>query len=149
MTASLGYAKRRGLGALSRSSPERAWGLLSPRQAVRCESVPLARGRGVAEAPWLPLVLAGLAIVGVLAGILLRVRALLFLGLSFLTLSLLTIIYHATVTPTKTGTKATTVFDYELPYSVLGKIIDKLRVHRAVEKDAEKALQKMKAAAEK
>jgi len=60
-----------------------------------------------------------------------------------------TIIYHATVTPTKTGTKATTTFDYELPYSVLGKIIDKLRVHKAMEKEAERALQKMKSVAEK
>ena len=60
-----------------------------------------------------------------------------------------TIIYHATLAPSKTGAKITTAFDYELPYSILGKIIDKLRVQRAMEKEAEKALQKMKVAAEK
>jgi hypothetical protein len=52
---------------------------------------------GVAEAPWLPLVLAGLSIIGMLAGILLRVRAFLFLGSSFLGLALFTIIWHAAV----------------------------------------------------
>jgi hypothetical protein len=52
---------------------------------------------GVASAPWLPLLLAGFAILGVLAGILLRVRAFLFLGTSFLGLALLTIIWHAAV----------------------------------------------------
>jgi hypothetical protein len=42
-------------------------------------------------------VLGGLAIIGILAGILLRVRAFLFLGTSFLLLSLFTIIWHAAV----------------------------------------------------
>ena len=60
-----------------------------------------------------------------------------------------TIIYHATLTSTKTGSSMHTSFDYELPYSVLGKIIDKLRVHKALEKGAETALQRMKAIAEK
>ncbi len=52
---------------------------------------------GVAEAPWLPFVLAGISILGILAGIMLRVRAFLFLGTSFLGLSLLTIIWYAAV----------------------------------------------------
>ena len=60
-----------------------------------------------------------------------------------------TIIYHATLIPTKTGSKLTTAFDYDLPYSILGKTIDKLRVHKAMEKEAQEALQKMKNAAEK
>ena len=59
-----------------------------------------------------------------------------------------TIIYHASVEPSKTGTRVTTAFDYELPYSILGKIIDKLRVHKAMEREADKALQKMKHVAE-
>ena len=59
-----------------------------------------------------------------------------------------TIIYHASVAPSKTGAKLTTAFDYELPYSILGKIIDKLRVHKTLEKEAERALQRMKNAAE-
>ncbi|MCE9605892.1 MAG: hypothetical protein K8U03_13430 [Planctomycetia bacterium] len=50
---------------------------------------------GVAEAPLLPLWLAGLAIVGIFAGIALRVRAFLFLGTAFLLLALMTIIWHA------------------------------------------------------
>ena len=60
----------------------------------------------------------------------------------------MTIIYNATLDPTKAGTKLTTSFDYELPYSILGKLIDKLRVHKSLEKETEKALQKMKAIAE-
>ncbi|MGQ0634716.1 MAG: hypothetical protein ACT4QC_08905 [Planctomycetaceae bacterium] len=52
---------------------------------------------GVAQAPWLPVVLAGWSIVGIFAGILLRVRAFLFLGTAFLTLAMLTIIWHAAV----------------------------------------------------
>ena len=50
---------------------------------------------GVAEAPWLPGVLAGLSILGALAGILLRVRAFLYLGTAFLVVALMTIIWHA------------------------------------------------------
>ena len=61
----------------------------------------------------------------------------------------LTIIYSLTLDPTKTGTKLTNTFDYELPYSVLGKLIDKIRVHKAMDKDAEKALQKIKDTVEK
>ncbi|MEX0611559.1 MAG: hypothetical protein WD229_05535, partial [Pirellulales bacterium] len=52
---------------------------------------------GVAEAPWLPAVLAGLSILGVLAGILLRVRAFLYLGTAFLVVALMTIIWHAAI----------------------------------------------------
>jgi hypothetical protein len=52
---------------------------------------------GVAQAPWLPVVLAGLSVAGVLAGMVLCVRSFLFLGTGFLLLSLVTIIYHASV----------------------------------------------------
>jgi hypothetical protein len=50
---------------------------------------------GVAEAPWLPGVLAGLSIIGALAGVVLRVRAFLYLGTAFLVVALMTIIWHA------------------------------------------------------
>ena len=50
---------------------------------------------GVADAPYLPLVLAALSIAGMLAGIALRIRAFLYLGLTFLLLALATIIWHA------------------------------------------------------
>jgi hypothetical protein len=52
---------------------------------------------GVAQAPWLPLVLGALSLVGIFAGILLRVRAFLFLGMSFLVLAITTVIWHAAV----------------------------------------------------
>ncbi len=52
---------------------------------------------GVGEGIWMPMLLAGLAIVGVFAGILLRVRAFLFLGIAFLLVALFTVIWHAAV----------------------------------------------------
>jgi hypothetical protein len=51
----------------------------------------------VGNSVWLPVVLAALAVAGVLAGILLRVRAFLFLGVSFLFLDVFTMIWHAAV----------------------------------------------------
>ena len=52
---------------------------------------------GVNQAPWLPAVLAVLSVIGILAGIALRVRAFLLLGTGFLVLALLSIIWHAAV----------------------------------------------------
>jgi len=52
---------------------------------------------GVANAPWLPGVLAGISIAGIFAGIILRVRAFLFLGVSFLFIAILTVIWYAAV----------------------------------------------------
>ncbi len=49
-----------------------------------------------------------------------------------------------TLSPTNTGTKTTFIMDYDLPYSFLGKIVDKLRVCKAIEKGTERALQKLK-----
>ncbi|MBN1514294.1 MAG: hypothetical protein JXB13_19920 [Phycisphaerae bacterium] len=50
---------------------------------------------GVARAPWLPLVLAGLSLAGIFVGFVSRIRSFLFLGTGFLCLSLLTMIWHA------------------------------------------------------
>lgn len=50
---------------------------------------------GVARAPWLPLVLAGLSVAGVFVGFAFRLRSFLMLGTGFLCLSLLTMIWHA------------------------------------------------------
>lgn len=50
---------------------------------------------GVAKAPWLPLVLAGLSITGIFVGLAKHIRSCLFLGTGFLCLSLLTMIWHA------------------------------------------------------
>jgi len=50
---------------------------------------------GVAVAPWLPLVLAGLSVAGVMVGVALRIRPFLYLGTMFLALSIFTMIYYA------------------------------------------------------
>jgi hypothetical protein len=52
---------------------------------------------GVAESPWLPLVLAGLSIGGVFLGISFRVRAFLYLGSMFLLIAVITMIWYASV----------------------------------------------------
>jgi hypothetical protein len=52
---------------------------------------------GLGNSVVLPLVLAGLSVLGVLVGILLRVRAFLFLGVAFLCLVIFTMIWHAAV----------------------------------------------------
>ncbi len=52
---------------------------------------------GVANAPWLPGVLAGLSVLGIFAGIILRVRAFLLLGTGFLALAMFTVIWYAAV----------------------------------------------------
>ena len=52
---------------------------------------------GVSESPWLTIILAVLSVIGVFAGLALKIRAFLFLGTSFLLLSLLTIIWTASV----------------------------------------------------
>ena len=52
---------------------------------------------GVADAPWLPIVLAAISILGIFLGIMFRVRAFLFLGISFLMVSMLTVVWHAAV----------------------------------------------------
>ncbi len=50
---------------------------------------------GIGKTLWLPMVLAGLSVLGVLAGIMLRVRAFLYLGTSFLLLSIVSMVWHA------------------------------------------------------
>jgi hypothetical protein len=52
---------------------------------------------GVAQNPLLPMILAALSVLGIFAGILLRVRSFLFLGTGFLCLALFTIIWYAAV----------------------------------------------------
>jgi hypothetical protein len=52
---------------------------------------------GVSESPWLTIILLILSVTGVLAGLALRIRAFLFLGTAFLLLSLLSIIWTASV----------------------------------------------------
>ena len=52
------------------------------------------------------------------------------------------------LTPSATGTKVTMVLDYDMPYSVLGKIMDKLKFHKAFEKTLDDGLKKLKAMVE-
>lgn len=54
-----------------------------------------------------------------------------------------------TLSPTKAGTKFTEVIDYELPYSILGKLIDALRVRKAIDKSYDIALKTLKEMVEK
>lgn len=54
-----------------------------------------------------------------------------------------------TLTPIRAGTKATFLMDYDLPYSFLGKLVDRLRVSRDLERGTERALRKLKALSEK
>jgi hypothetical protein len=50
---------------------------------------------GAGRSPWHPMVLATLSIIGVMAGMLMRVRAFLYLGSSFLFLSIVSMVWHA------------------------------------------------------
>ena len=52
------------------------------------------------------------------------------------------------LSPVKGAVKVTLMMDYDLPYSLLGKMIDKLRFHKAVDKSYETGLKKLKAMAE-
>ncbi|HEY1190888.1 MAG TPA: hypothetical protein VGE74_24870, partial [Gemmata sp.] len=52
---------------------------------------------GVGASMWLPVVLAVLCVLGVLGGILLRVRAFIYLGVGFLLLDIFSMIWHAAV----------------------------------------------------
>jgi hypothetical protein len=79
-----------------RLTPQQAVGLRSASAIViYISSTADVFINGVAEAPWLPAVLAALSIIGCLAGILLRVRAFLYLGATFLVVALMTVIWHA------------------------------------------------------
>ena len=53
-----------------------------------------------------------------------------------------------TLEPTAKGTKLTFTMEYELPSSVLGKIVDKLKVSKDIEKSMEKQLMDVKKALE-
>jgi hypothetical protein len=52
---------------------------------------------GVPNSPWLPLILGAFSLAGVFAGIVFRIRGLLLLGTIFLLLSLVTMIWYASV----------------------------------------------------
>jgi len=51
--------------------------------------------------------------------------------------------------PADGGTKWTSIVEYELPYSLLGKLIDKLKVHKDIEKNSDYYVNKTKELIEK
>jgi carbon monoxide dehydrogenase subunit G len=53
-----------------------------------------------------------------------------------------------TLEPTAKGTKMTYDMEYEVPYSLLGKLVDKLKVHKDMEKGISNAAENMKKALE-
>jgi hypothetical protein len=53
-----------------------------------------------------------------------------------------------TLEPTTTGTKMTYTVDYKVPYSILGKLVDRLKVSKEIEKNDRKFLENMKKAIE-
>ena len=53
-----------------------------------------------------------------------------------------------TLEPTAKGTKLTYSMDYELPYSLLGKVVDKVRVGKVIEKQQSQTLENIKKALE-
>jgi uncharacterized membrane protein len=53
------------------------------------------------------------------------------------------------LTPIKTGTKFTMEMDYGIPYSFLGKLMDKLLIHEALEKAFDEGLKNLKEILEK
>ena len=46
--------------------------------------------------------------------------------------------------PTTTGTKVTFTMDYDLPYSILGAIIDRLKVSRSIQQAIDDGLRRLK-----
>jgi uncharacterized membrane protein len=50
--------------------------------------------------------------------------------------------------PTTNGTKLINSFDYELPYSILGKLLDKVKVSKGIDKEAALWMGKAKQALE-
>ena len=51
-----------------------------------------------------------------------------------------------TLEPTAKGTNVTYSVDYKLPYSILGKLVDKLRVSKDIDRDNTKLLENIKKA---
>ena len=57
--------------------------------------------------------------------------------------------FSVNLKPIESGTKIVFLMNYELPYSVLGKVIDKLKVSKELEKGIMQGFQKLKVVAEK
>jgi uncharacterized membrane protein len=53
------------------------------------------------------------------------------------------------LTPTAAGTDVSMMMDYEMPYSIFGKLMDKLKFQKAFEKTIDAGLRKLKEISEK
>ena len=60
-----------------------------------------------------------------------------------------TVFGSSTLTPSRGGTEVRSELNYELPYSILGKIIDRLKVSREARKNAKQTLLNLKKMLEK
>ena len=60
-----------------------------------------------------------------------------------------TVLATFTLEPVEAGTKFTYVGDYEMPWGIFGKFLDKLFIHRIAEKDLGTELEKLKSILEK
>ena len=56
---------------------------------------------------------------------------------------------EADLIPVAFGTELSVTMDYKLPYSVIGKMFDKIRMHKELDKDFEVGLQNLKYILEK
>lgn len=50
----------------------------------------------------------------------------------------------ASLSPTQSGTKLSMSMDYKLPYSVIGRMLDKIRVHKELDRDFDVGLRDLK-----
>ena len=53
------------------------------------------------------------------------------------------------LTPSTSGTKFTMAMDYEIPHSFLGKLMDKILIHEALESEFDEGLKELKNLLEK
>ncbi len=51
---------------------------------------------------------------------------------------------EADLSPTESGTKLSMSMDYKLPYSVIGRMFDKIRMHKELDRDFEVGLEDLK-----
>ncbi len=53
------------------------------------------------------------------------------------------------ITPIDSGARLSIILDYEIPHSYLGKLLDKLLIHEALESEFDEGLKELKALLEK
>lgn len=94
---------------------------------------------GVGQSVWLPVVLAVFCVLGVLAGILLRVRAFVVLGIGFLGLDVFAMIWHAAVDLRQTWVWYASGIGLGVAILAVFAVFEKRKRHAAGEGDGEPA----------